>query len=75
MTLRSYSGHLIPVPGETAVHVKYRSQELDLPIIVTKGKGVPLMGTDWLPKIRLNWHHINAVPQANQPKPKSEDIV
>ena len=45
--------------GETAVHVKYGSQELDLPIIDTKGKGFPLMGRDWLSKIELNWHHID----------------
>ena len=43
VTLRSYLGPLITVSGETAVHVRYGSQELDLPIIVTKGKGVPLM--------------------------------
>ena len=61
VTLRSYSGHLIPVSGETAVHVKYGSQELDLRIIVTKGKSVPLIAKDWLSKIELNWHHINAV--------------
>ena len=35
VTLRSYSGHLISVSGETAVHDKYGSQELDLSIIVT----------------------------------------
>ncbi|PFX31971.1 Uncharacterized protein K02A2.6 [Stylophora pistillata] len=75
VTLRSYSGHSIPVYGETAVHVKYGSQELDLPIIVTNGKGVALMGRDWLSKIKLNWHHINAVRQANQPRPKLEDVV
>ena len=46
--------------GETAVHVKYGSQELDLPIIVTKGKGAALMGRDWLSKIKLNWHQFNA---------------
>ena len=33
------------------------------------------MGRDWLSKIKLNWHQINAVQQANQPKPKLEDIV
>ena len=26
-------------------------------------------------KIKLNWHRINGVRQANQPKPKLEDIV
>ena len=75
VTLRSYSGHSIPVSGEIAVHVKYGFQELDLPIIVTKEKGVALMGRDWLSKIKLNWHQINAVRQANQPKPRLEDIV
>ena len=43
VTLRSYSGHLISVSGETAVHDKSGSQDLDLPIIVIKGKGVPLI--------------------------------
>lgn len=54
VTLKSYSGHLIPVSRETAVYVKYGSQELDLPTIVTERKGVPLMGRDWLSKIYLN---------------------
>ena len=53
VTLKSFSGHSRPVIRETAVHVKYGKQEIDLPIVVTKEKGVALMGRDWLSKIRL----------------------
>ena len=60
VTLRSYSAHMIPV---------------DLPILVTKGKGVALMARDWISKINLNWHHINAVRKASEPKPRMEDVV
>ena len=48
MTLKSYSGHDIPVEGESTVHVRYNAQEAHLLVIITKGDGVALMGRDWL---------------------------
>ena len=44
VTLKSYSGHAIPVVGETTVHVQYQTQQVNLPIVVAKGKGLALMG-------------------------------
>ena len=75
VTLKSYSGHAIPEVGETTVHVQYQTQQVNLPIVVTKGKGLALMGRDWLSKLKLDWHQISNIQQANPPKPKLEDIV
>ena len=54
VTLKSYSGHDIPVVGESTVHVRYNAQEAHLPVIITKGDGVALMGRDWLSTLKLN---------------------
>ena len=75
MKLKSYSGHSIPVVGETTVHTQYQTQEADLPLIVTQGDGLALMGRDWLSKIKLNWQEISKVYQANPCKPTLEDMV
>ena len=37
VTLKSYSGHDIPVVSESTVHVRYNPQEAHLPLIITKG--------------------------------------
>ena len=37
VTLKSYSGHDIPVVSESTVHVRYNAQEAHLPLIITKG--------------------------------------
>ena len=63
VTLKSYSGHAIPVVGEATVHVQYHTQEVNLPIIVTKGSGLALIGRDWLSKIKLEWHRISNIRQ------------
>ena len=75
VTLKSYSGHDIPLVGESTVHVQYNAQEADLPVIVTEGDGVALMGRDWLSTLKLNWKEISQVCQTNPPKPKLEDLV
>jgi len=75
VTLKSYSGHDIPVVGESTVHVQYNAQETDLPVIVTKGDGVALMERDWLSTLKLKWKEISQVYQTNPPKPKLEDLV
>ena len=75
VTLKSYFGHAIPVVGENTVHVQYQTQQVNLPIVVTKGEGLALMGRDWLSKLKLDWHQISNVQQADPPKTKLEDIV
>ena len=42
--LRSYSGHEIPVLGETKVHVSYGDQQACLPVFVTASDGPTLLG-------------------------------
>ena len=52
--VKSYSGHDIPVIGESTLHVRYNAQEAHLPVIITKGSGVALIGRDWLSTLKLN---------------------
>ena len=75
VTLKCYSGHDIPVVGESTFHVRYNAQEADLPVIITKGSGVALIGRDWLSTLKLNWKEISQVYQHNSPKPKLENPV
>ena len=44
----SYSGHDIPVVGESTVQARYNAQESHLPVDITKGEGFALMRRDWL---------------------------
>ena len=46
-----------------------------MPVIITKGDGVALMGRDWLSTLELNWKEISQLYQTNFPKPKLEDLV
>ena len=59
--LKSYSGHEIPVLGETKVQVSYGDQQACLPIIVTAGDGPALMGRNWLSVLRLDWKQIKQI--------------
>ena len=60
---------------ESTVHVRYNAQEAHLPVIITKGDGVALMGRDWLSTLKLNWKEISQEYQTNFPKPKLEYLV
>jgi len=64
VTLKSYSGHDIPVVGESTVHIQYNDQEADFPVIITKGDGVALLGRDWLSALKLNCKEVSQVYQA-----------
>ena len=58
MKLRSYSGHEI---GEAKVQVSYGDQQGRLPVIVTAGDGLALMGRNWLFVLRLDWKQIKQI--------------
>ena len=75
VTLKSYPGHDIPVVGESTVHVRYNAKEAHLPVIITKGVGVALMGRDRLSTLKLNWNEISQVYQTNFPRPKLKELV
>ena len=51
----TYSKEPIAVVGSTEVQVAYEGQIAKLPLVVVKGEGPTLLGTNWLDKIRLNW--------------------
>ena len=59
-TLQTYTGEKIKVLGEQNVTVKYSDQEHVLPLIVVEGKGPPLLGRNWLEKVRLNWAELQS---------------
>ena len=63
--LQTYLGEAIPVVGSVVVHVEYEGQQVDLPLTVTKGNGLTLLGRTWLREIRLNWQSIY---HASQPE-------
>ena len=72
---QSCSGHDIPVVGETTARVRYNAQEAHLPVIITEGDEIALMGRAWLSSLKLDWKEISQVYQTNFPKPKLEDPV
>ena len=56
--LYAYSGEAIPVLGSMTVCVTYKSQVVNLPLLVVKGEGPSLLGRNWLNHIRLDWQEI-----------------
>ena len=59
--LRTYMVIEIPVLGQLTVDVKYGDYEGALTLYVGEGKGLCLLGKDWLQYIRLDWANIRAV--------------
>ena len=56
--LRSYAEEPIKVLGCMEVEVKYKGQEVRLPLIVVEGSGPTLLGRSWLENVVLDWHEI-----------------
>ena len=71
--LKSYSGHEIPVLGETKAQVSYGDQQACLPVIVTAGDGPALMGRNCLSFLRLAWKQIRKI--SLEPRDKEENLV
>ena len=58
LTLKSYTGEIIPVLGTLSVEVKYKDFCQHLSVIVVKGKVPSLFGRDWLQHVKLHWSEI-----------------
>ena len=55
VTLKTYTGQVIPVRGQFVAKVTYGDQTADLPLIVVKGNGPALCGRNWLESILGNF--------------------
>ena len=59
--LFTYTGDRIQIVGQANVKVDYKGQEATLPLLVTKDKGPPLLGRNWLQTLKLDWKSIFTV--------------
>nr|XP_050045684.1 uncharacterized protein K02A2.6-like [Dermacentor andersoni] len=69
LKLRTFDGAIIQPVGVAHVAVQYGEQRAQLPFYVTREKGPPLLGRQWLQAIRLDWSRIfklNAIPRRLQ---------
>ncbi|XP_070397463.1 uncharacterized protein [Dermacentor albipictus] len=71
LKLRTFDGAIIQPVGVAHVAVQYGEQRAQLPFYVTREKGPPLLGRQWLQAIRLDWSRIfklNAIPRFGVPE-------
>ena len=54
MKLNSFTGHSIPLKGETLVDVKYNGQTFRLRMFVLCGSGTNILGRDWIESLGLH---------------------
>ena len=62
VTLRTYTGEVIPVKGSVVVDVSCASKTYSkLKLVVVCGDRACLIGRDWLSRIRLNWRKVGKI--------------
>ena len=61
LELRTYTGEEMKIHGTVNVTVKHDKQTMTLPIFVVEGHGPPLLGRNWLEKLKLDWLNIATV--------------
>ena len=54
VVLKTYSGERLQLLGEVKLPVQYQGQRDTLTAFVVKGNNPPLLGRDWLAKLKLN---------------------
>ena len=59
--LRTYSNESLQVLGQIEAKIQYNEQKVWFPLIVVKGNGPTLFGTDWLAHIQLDWKKIHSI--------------
>lgn len=64
-TLKTYTGHPVPVSGKITTNVQYQDQQATLPLCVVDGTGPSLIGRDWLTHIKLDWKNLFSVRTDN----------
>ena len=73
--LHTYTGEQVKVTGQVKKSVKYEEQEAVLPVLVIQGKGLNLIGRDWLQEIKLNWRNIFQLKKAHANTHRNEELV
>ncbi|KAL3197273.1 hypothetical protein MRX96_014741 [Rhipicephalus microplus] len=66
LKLRSFEGAIIESVRVAHVAEQYGGQKARLPLFITREKGPPLLGRQWLHAIQLDWSRIfklNAIPR------------
>lgn len=61
LTLRTYTQEVIEHIGVVTLDVRHGDQRAELSAVVVKGDKTPLLGRDWLAKMKLDWSSILAV--------------
>jgi hypothetical protein len=61
MTLKTYTGEIVPVRGSVIVTVELNKQKVKISLYIVKGNHPALLGHTWLEKIKLNWQEIHMV--------------
>lgn len=56
--LRSYTGNQLNILGEFRGRVTFNGSTQVMPVVVTRGSSVPLLGRDWLEVRRIDWRAI-----------------
>lgn len=59
--MRTYSVQSLRRKGKISVPVKCSGNNRTLDLLVVKGKGPPLLGRDWIKKLKLDWSSVNRV--------------
>ena len=59
--LKTYTGEKIKPNGKMQITVKHNGRTQLLEIYIVKSSGPPLLGRDWLEKIRLDWQSIKNI--------------
>ena len=74
VTLKTYSGEILKVKGETTVPVRYGEKHATAKIIVVKNvQGKPaILGRNWLNKIQLDWGSLFSVEECQMFDPKEK---
>eukprot|EP00731_Ephydatia_muelleri_P003248 Em0001g3248a len=70
VVLRLYDGSVLPTKGEVLVEVKQGSQQATGRFVVVENADfqLPLLGRDWLGKLRLNWQELFQYCKTGDPR-------
>ena len=57
-----YLGHEVHIIGQITVDVEYGNQRKEIPLLIVTGEQRhPLLGHNWLHRIKLNWAKLHLV--------------